>query len=61
MAALQTNPSSSSDSRTVSNPASHNSKQEDRATDPPKGFSIPTAAGSRYCFSQFLQRSSRYN
>ncbi|XP_046457412.1 protein lin-54 homolog isoform X1 [Daphnia pulex] len=46
MAALQTNPSSSGDSRTVSNPASHNSKQEDRTTDPPKGFSIPTAAGS---------------
>lgn len=47
MAALQTNPSNSSDSRTVSNPAAHNSKQEDRTAELPKGFSIPSASGSR--------------
>lgn len=45
MAVLQHNPGNSNDSRTVSN-TTHNSKQDDRSADTPKGFSIPSASGS---------------
>ena len=59
LAVLQNNPSNSTESRTA-NPASHSSKQEDRSTDPPKGFAMPVASGSSYSIAYSKNRSHLY-